>query len=212
MNDIVDFTILYGLVPFILFLIYRNKLSYEIIYILPFIALTFFASVYELVFTSLLQISIKYFFITYCVFSFFTISYFFSKVLVNFSKIYFRVSYFIFFCVFLFVVFNWTSYGAIVLSSFLDIFQTSFILFFSIVWLRKVFKDLQYNNLFESIYFYFISGLIIYYCGTLFLFLLSDIIYKDDKSILQYYWLLNVILNLILRSILIICIWKARVK
>jgi len=99
MNNIVDFTIIYGLVPFILFLKYRNKLSSEIISILPFIILTFLSSIYELVFTGFLKISIKYFFISYCIISFFTISYFYSKILIDNSKIYFKISYFIFFLV-----------------------------------------------------------------------------------------------------------------
>ena len=40
----------------------------------------------------------------------------------------------------------------------------------------------------------------------------SLLIYKNDNYLFQYYWLLNIVLLILLRTLLIVGIWKARVK
>jgi hypothetical protein len=96
------------------------------------------------------------------------------------------------------------------ISSFFTIYQTIIILVFSILWFRKIFKEFEINNLLDSPTFYFISGLLIYYCGSVVLFLLANDLYTTDQNSFQYYWLLNIILNFVLRTLLIVGIWKAR--
>lgn len=86
------------------------------------------------------------------------------------------------------------------------------ILTFSALWFKDVFEKLEIRNLLQSPSFYFVSGLILYYCSTFFLFLMHDLLYGADKSKAEEIWLLNIIFNLLLRSLLIIGVWKARTK
>jgi hypothetical protein len=212
MIEIIIFTILYGFIPLIIYFFVRRCVLIELESILPYIALTFISSFYEFVFTYLLKYDVKYWFIVYNLIAFLTIGYFFYKVLDKEYKFFFYLVSFIFFGLLLFVKLNWNNYVVIELSSYLDSFQTIVILLFSIFWFRKSFIELKYNNLLDIPAFYFISGLIIYYCGTMVLFLMSYSIYKNNINMFQSYLLLNVVLNFVLRTLLIIGIWKARVK
>lgn len=212
MIEIILFTILYGLVPLFVYSYYRKQLTVEIKTFLPYIGLTFISSFYEFVFTYLLEYNVKYWFILYNLLAFLTIGYFYYKILDERFKKLFLIGSILFFGLMLFVKLNWNNYEVIELSSFLDAYQTFFILLFSFFWFRKIFINLKYDNLLVSPIFYIISGLIIYYCGTVILFLLSNSIYQINKNLFQYYLLLNVVLNLVLRTLLIIGIWKARVK
>lgn len=212
MIEIIIFTILYGLVPFAMYCFIRKKVSIEISSILPFVILTFISGIYEFVFTFLLEYTIRYWLVVYNTLAFFTISYFYYKILNCGKRNFFKISFILFLGLFLFVILNWKNYEVIELSSYMDTFQTIFILLFSIFWFKKVFIELKHDNLLDSPIFYFISGLILYYCGTMVLFLIGYSIYQDDKNMFQYYLLLNVVLNLVLRTLLIVGIWKARVK
>lgn len=212
MNVILIFTVLYGIFPLITYSFNRNKKSNEISAILPFVILTFVASIYEFVFTFLLKFSIKYWLVVYNFLAFFIISYYYRKILNDNKKVYFKVSYILFFILLFYVFFNWNRYEIIVLSSYMDSFQTSFVLIFSILWFKKIFNELNYDSLLNNPNFHFIAGLLLYYCGTLVLFLMSNSLYTDNKSMFQYYLLLNVVLNLVIRTLLIIGIWKTRVK
>ncbi len=212
MIEIIIFTILYGLVPLILFWVIRNKISKEIVAILPFVVLIFISSLYEFIFTFILKYTIKYWLFFYNNLAFFTISYFYYKILNGRKKIYFKFSFIFFFGLLFFVILNWNNHEILVLSSYMNTFQTIFILLFSLFWFRKIFIELIHENLLDIPTYYFISGLIIYYCGTIILFLMSNNIFINDKNLFQYYLLINVILNLVLRTLFIIGLWKARVK
>ncbi|MFZ4680081.1 MAG: hypothetical protein ACOYLP_07935 [Flavobacterium sp.] len=100
----------------------------------------------------------------------------------------------------------------LIITSYIDIFITMFILFFTIIWFRKLIIDAYIENLLDDSAFYFISGFVLYYCGTLFLFLLSNHLYKLDSSTFQSYWLLNILLNFVLRTLLLVGLWMARTK
>lgn len=94
---------------------------------------------------------------------------------------------------------------------FLAIIEFFLIIIFSINWFVNVFKNKDVESLLQLSHFYFISGLLIYYSGTIFLFILSDEILQAGLS-LKSYWTVNLILLLIFRILLIISIWKGRTK
>ncbi len=106
----------------------------------------------------------------------------------------------------------WINYIYLEKSAYFNMFQTLIVLTFSILWFKQLFSKLEEESLSKNPNFYFVSGLIVCYCGTVFLFLVSSSIYAYDKSNFHYYWLLNILLNFVLRSLLIIGVWKARVK
>jgi hypothetical protein len=78
------------------------------------------------------------------------------------------------------------------------------------LWFINLFRDAIVENLFANSNFYFISGFIIYYCGTLFLFLFGHYFYKQSIALFHEYWTLNIVLNMVLTSFLILGLWKAQ--
>ncbi|TAE62230.1 MAG: hypothetical protein EAY77_07815, partial [Flavobacteriia bacterium] len=127
----------------------------------------------------------------------------------QFSKLFqlFLVAFFIL-CITMYPYFKVDEF--LIITSYIDTFITLFILFFTIIWFRKLILDAYIENLLQNSTFYFISGFILYYCGTLFLFLLSNYIYKVESSMFQSYWVINILLNLVLRTLLLVGLWKAR--
>lgn len=213
MISIILFTLLCGLVPFVFFQFKKDKfLSIEIFFIKPFILLVFFGSIYELVGSFYFKWKVNYWFIVYNLLSYITIFYFYFKILNSKYKYLFLffgvgiislfVSIFIIYSIDDFFSFNYQ----------FKLIQTIFILVFSFLWFRQVFKQLKIISLLESPTFYIISGLILYYCGTFFLFLVANYVYLNHKPLLADYWLINLIFNIVLDMFLVISIWKARVK
>ncbi len=204
------FVIIFGVSPLLYFLIYKRKQAGELKPILPFAILTFIASLYEYLGTLIFKWNASYWFIIYAFISFFCILYFFFQVLQKeISKIsFFFVIAFITLCIYLYFNFNVDEF--LTIASYIDTFITLLILFFTIIWFRKLILDAYIENLLHTSTFYFISGFILYYCGTLFLFLLSNYIYKVDSAMLHSYWVINIILNLVLRTLLLVGLWKAK--
>lgn len=211
MNFILVFTVLYGLLPLLIYH-FLNKKLIDIKAIYPFLVVVFMAGIYEFIGTFLLKIDAANWFYIYNVLAFLSIHYLFYIILKKRFKIIFISLIIILLLLIVFASFFLKSYNFLEITSFFNVFQTSIILFFSILWFKKVFQELIVDGLLKSPYFYFLSGLIIYYSGTLFLFLTITYIYLNDKPAFEYYWLLNIILNILLRTLLIVGILKARIK
>ena len=202
------FTVLYGLSP--LFLVFYTKCWAKIKSFIPFTIVVFFASSYEFVGSILLKINVEYWFLLYGILSFFSIHFFFYFLLKKKFKTIFLFLIFGFILFFIYLAFKSFNLNYLTVSSFLKVYQTIVVLFFSILWFKRVFEDLEFENLYDSASFYFVSGLLIYYCGSVFLFLSANSLYTNDKTNFQYYWILNIILNLVLRTLMLVGIWKAR--
>lgn len=203
-------TILYGLLPFLLIVFDKRVRNIESFY--PFIFVVFIASLYEFIFSMIVKVNVENWFFVYGILAFIGIHYFFYNLLHKKFKSFFIVSIFIFVAFSILAFIYRISFDYLTISAFFKVNQTIIILIFSILWFRRMFEELETDDLLKNSNFYFISGLIIYYCGSVFLYLLANYIYASDKSNFQYYWLLNIILNLILRTLIIIGIWKARLK
>ena len=212
MLAIISFSVLYGLVPFLIFLVFKNNISKKIKAITPFLVLAFISSIYEFVFTILMKWDGSNWFIIYCVISFFVVFYYFSTILKNFNRLLKFLSFSLFLLMLLFLIIGYNSKDYFLICSFIDTYITIFIFVFSLFWFREIFRDLEYESLLSIPDFYFVSGFILYYFGNFFLFLMAELIYKSDQDLLQYYWLLNLFLLIIIRTLLIVGIWKARVK
>lgn len=212
MLAIISFSVLYGLTPFLIFLFFRNKISQQIKAITPFLLLVFISSIYEFIFTILMKWDGSKWFIIYCLISFFVIFYFYSTILRGLNRLMKIISVTLFFLMMLLLIIKYNIQDYLLICSFIDTYITIFIFIFSLFWFRKIFRDLEYESLLSIPDFYFISGLILYYFGNFFLFLMAELIYKSDQNLLQYYWLLNLFLLIVIRTLLIIGIWKARVK
>ena len=128
----------------------------------------------------------------------------------------FRPLYYFFSTLFLFLLlyysYYWNKQNYLVINSYFNTLQTLVVFIFSILWFRRVFLNLEFDSLGRSPVFYFISGLLLYYSGTVFLFLMSSLIFEHEKSSFQDYWMLNIGLNLVLRTSLILGIWQGQAK
>jgi len=204
------FVIIFGVSPLLYFLIYRKKYANIFKPILPFIVLTFIASLYEFFGTLTFKLDASYWFVIYNILSFLAINYFY----LNLIQIRYQFLLYLFFftfillCYFLFV--NYQIKDFLIVSTYFKGFITLFVLLFSILWFVKIFQETYLDNLLKNSTFYFISGFIFYYCGTVFLFLLSNFILKVDSAMLHSYWVINIILNLVLRTLLLVGLWKAK--
>ena len=94
----------------------------------------------------------------------------------------------------------------------LNVAITLVVIFSSCLWFVDVFKKLEDKPLHERTDFFYISGLLIYFTGTFLVFLTADYLRDDPNYGILDYWILIVIFNLILRTILIFTVWKARIK
>lgn len=204
--------ILYGLLPLVLLLALRRKVVKEVQYLEPFIWFVGLGSIYELVGTVILKINSDYWLRFNKIAAFFLIAYFFFHLLKKkfiFLHYFFAITYLIFYFS-LFLV--WNEWSNLLTNSYLIAFQTLVVVVFSILWFRNLFTELYFESLLQNPSFYFISGLILYYSGTIFLFLASNVIYKSDRPFFADYWQINFFFNFILRTLLIFGIWKGRVK
>ena len=214
MTEFIIISLVIGLIP--LLLLFFNELdNNKIAGIYPFVIVVFIASLYELIFTFYFKFDVTIWFIVYDILAFGSIHFFFFKLLENQKKSLFIVLTLLFVVLFNLLHNNLSVYSNInffIKNSILNIFQSLTFLFLSILWFRKIFNELKEDNLYRNSNFYFVSGFNISYSGTVLLFLMSNYVSEIDPALFSDFWILNVVLNLILRILLIIGIWKARVK
>lgn len=204
------FVIIFGVSPLLYFLVYRKQDIRTLKPILPFIILTFIASIYEFLGTLTFGWNVSNWFIIYNILSFLAINYFYHNLIQTKFQVFNNLFLlaFILLCYILFV--NYQIKDFLIISTYFKGFITLFVLLFSVLWFVKIFQEVYVDDLLKNSIFYFISGFILYYCGTLSLFLLSNYILRVDTATLHSYWLVNVILNLILRILLLMGLWKAK--
>lgn len=206
------FVILFGLLPLLYYSLLYRSITRETGFIFLLLVSIFVASLYEFIFTCLLHVDVTYWFTTYTVIAFLSIHRFFYLLLNKRYKLVFLA----FLLVFLFFLFfNYTIWSEVYyldICGYFNTLQTFVILTFSILWFRRVFINHEVDSFTDSPSFYFVAGLLFYYCGTVFLFLMGSIILKMEKSTFVAYWEVNIVLNLILRTLLILGIWKGQMK
>lgn len=211
MENITIIILLLGFLP-ILFLFKKNSLFKSFGSIIPFVFLIFLSSFYELIFTYFYKINVSFWFLVYNILSFFCIFYFFYLELNKKNKLFFLLLFKLFIILLIYFYYNFNIHDILIINSHFKIFITSFILISTTLWFVKLINEGNVHNLLQTGSFYFIAGFVLYYCGTLFLFLLSDQLYKMDTNLLSYYWGINIFLNFVLRSLVIVGLWKLRIK
>lgn len=211
MKAFLIFVILYGLFPLFFILKFRKEMI-NINCIYPFILVVFISSLYEFFGSIILKISLEDWYLIYKTISFFSILYFYYSILNKKHKLFFILLIFLFILKIVMTFTVWSDKFYFDISSYFNVFQTITILVLSILWFRKILIDLEFESLLDNPIYFFVSGLLVYYLGTVFVYLIGSYIYFENKELFQYYWLLNIILNLVLRTLLIVGIWKARVK
>jgi hypothetical protein len=211
MGNISVIILLLGFCPFLFFLLKINIFK-SFKSIIPFVFLIFLSSSYELIFSYFLKINVSFWFLVYNILSFFCVFYFFYFELKRKNNNFFLLTFILFVILLIYLYQNFNMQEVLIINSYLKIFITSFILICTTLWFVKLIKEGFLLNLLQTGSFYFIAGFVIYYCGTLFLFLLSDQLYKTDPKLFTYYWGINIFLNFVLRTLLLVGLWKLRVK
>lgn len=206
------FVIIFGISPFLYFIVARRQSVIELKGIIPFVILTFISSLYELIGTLTFGWNVSFWYILYSISSFFCVFYFYYHILQKRHSWLFAISFIVFVVLCYFLRQIYTTNDFFKVDSYFKVYTTFFILLFSTLWFMKLFADSYIDNLLQNSTFYFISGFVLYYCGTLFLFLLSNHLYKLDSSTFQSYWLLNILLNFVLRTLLLVGLWMARTR
>jgi hypothetical protein len=203
-------TLFIGVIPLVLYWRHRKKLNVETYYFLPFTILLAVSSLYESIGTLLLKVNVTYWFWFYLLLEFSALSFFFLKLSTNRTLTWLSTGLFGLLYITLSLFHN--NSNALILEGYLSTF--SFITFFSfiVIWFRNAFADLSYPNLLENGLFYFFVGIMVYFAGTIFLFLLSDVIYSSHKQSFQAFWMLNVLFSFIFRILIIVGVWKSRTK
>lgn len=206
------FVIVFGISPFLYFLVARRQSAIELKPILPYVFLTFISSLYEFFGTLTFGWNVSFWFLIYDILDFFCVFYFFHIILQKkYSKIFATfLVLFIALCCYLYLHYYINDF--LIVNNYFKGFITFFVLLFSILWFVKMFAEVYVDNLLNNSTFYFISGFILYYCGTLFLFLLSNYILEVDSALFQSYWVVNIVLNFVLRTLLLVGLWKAKVN
>lgn len=128
----------------------------------------------------------------------------------TFRYVSFFFLFFFFLSFFYFTVLT-IDYSSVKSDGFLSIITFLYIIIFSIYWFVTIFKKEEVPLLLNLPLFYFVSGLIIYNSGTLFLFLMLEEIENSELNFYEF-WIVNLILVLIFRILFITSIWKGRLK
>ena len=205
----VDLVCILGVVPLIVYF-FNRKVNLTTIYLLPFIYLTAFSSLYEVIITGVFKIGTKSWFRIFTFLEFFAILFFYYK-LFHYKKLYILFGLF-YLLLYSYLLIDWSPSQKEFNDLPLNVAITLVVIFSSCLWFVDVFKKLEDKPLHERTDFFYISGLLIYFTGTFLVFLTADYLRDDPNYGILDYWILIVIFNLILRTILIFTVWKARIK
>lgn len=197
-----------GIIPLLILFLKKRVFDFKEP-IIPFVWLTALATLYEFIGTVLLQIKTSYWFQVYSFLEIVTLSYFFFKLFQPKYKTAFRVFLVLLLTTYGFSFFFWDENAGLIPKAINKIPLTLFVLTFSFLWFKELFKKMEIQNPWQNTDFYFVSGFSVYYSSTFFLFLLGNFIFNSNIYFYDY-WLINVMATLILRTFLIIGVWKMK--
>jgi hypothetical protein len=199
-------TLALGIAPLAVFLARRSKVSVETYYFLPFIVLLALSTLYEFVFTLLLKRNVNFWFSFYLLLEFYALSYFFLKLSANKIWVYFFSL--VYLCVFAVLYWYRNDSNELFFDGYLSVFTFVAMLTYSISWFLGMVNRQAREKRIRSPLFYYIGGMLIYLAGTIFLFIMSGIIYIKSHNDFQHLWLLNILFSFIFRILIVIGIWK----
>jgi hypothetical protein len=123
----------------------------------------------------------------------------FYKILISYSSIYLILYWFYFYKI-----------NLSALELFIPISHCLLVYTCTTKWTIQQFEKLETSSLLHFPVFYILSGMILYYSGTFFIFGLETIFRYTKSPILLYFWYINLFLLFIYRLSFYIAIWKAK--
>jgi hypothetical protein len=197
-----------GVIPLLLVIFNYSKFKKKRNPILPYLIVVFVASFYEYFGTHLLEINSTNWLITYKVLAISSLQYFFYHILQKKFKLLFIAFSIIFIVTFIYHLPYLNNTTVLDISAYLNAITTSLVLTFSVLrFIQFETKTVEYYTKRDT-NFYFIMGLVLMYGGTLFLFLYAKNLYFTNKELFITAWMLNLFLNIVNRTLLIIGVWK----
>jgi hypothetical protein len=183
----------------------RHKASLKAIY--PFLWLSAVAGVYELIGTTYYGLNFRIWFKIYTILEFISLVYFFTAVAPKIATL-LKWILGIFVLTAMATIWIWVYEGDDKTDSILCALETLVVYLGSIFWFRDLFSGSHVESLWQSPDFYFISGFVLYFSGTLFLFLMGDFVFSYDELVSN--WSINIGLSLLLILTLSVGAWKTR--
>lgn len=198
---------LFGILPLLFYLKKGSKNVNYLQFLLPFIILMFIASIYETIFSHILKIGSTPWFRIYSFLEFYCLLYFYWKLLNrNWLVLFFGIIYLLNYC---HLIYEWVYFPRIgfnLISS--DIITTSIVLVSTIIWFVDVFKKMEELPLHINPLFYIIAALLLCYCSSFIVFVVTDYMKQYKMKIRDFYQIV-VFAGAILRGTLTIVCWKA---
>ena len=214
MNPFLVFTILFNLLPALFYSKLKAALigtkNNELLAIVPYVFVMILSSIYEFVGTLMLQWDSSYWFFINDILTFSSIVYFYYRVLNNRFKWVFGLFILLFILLYSGLVYFSVVRDILTTIRYSSSIFTATVVVFSVLWFRTLFQEVYVENLLANSNFYFISGFIIYYCGTYFLFMCSPYFYQQSVALFHSLWQLNLLLNMVLTCFILTGLWKAK--
>ncbi len=164
----------------------------------------------ELSFSIILNFDSQYWFKIYSYLEFLTLLLFFRKLIgITQSVFYFIIILYSIIYAFLAVMF-FNKININLFELFIPIANCLLVFTGSTKWTIQQFEKLETSSLLHFPVFYILSGMILYYSGTFFIFGLETIFRFTKSPVLLYFWYINLLLLFIYRLSFYIAIWKAK--
>jgi hypothetical protein len=170
----------------------------------------FIGGIYELIFTMLLGYDSQIWFKIYPFLEFIALLYFFRK-LIGLSQSVFYIIIGIYSVLFIYMYYLYHfKISSTALELFIPITHCLLVFTGSTKWTIQQFEKLETSSLLHFPVSYILSGMILYYSGTFFIFGLETIFRYTKSPTLLYFWYINLLLLFIYRLSFYIAIWKAK--
>jgi hypothetical protein len=206
-ENLFNFASFLGILILVFYLFRINRISFRTSHYLPFVWLVIFSTFYEFFLYDWFRLGSIVWFRVYGLLEFFTIFYYFYKLIRGY-RIFFMIILILYLILFLLLLFRWKFITPLQSDSYLISVEVILVFVSSTLWFKQLFKDFVYISLFLLSDFYIVSGLILFFSGTLTLELLSSSIFKSITSEFLVYWNLIIVFNIVLRLLILVGIWK----
>lgn len=193
-------TLISGFIPLILALIKKRKRLKIAKPLIIYISLVFFASFYELIFSTWFQF--------YSLLEILGVYYVFSKVNPRY-KLWNKLALIILGIFYIISFRYWTSENALTSISINKFPITLYVILSFVLWVKTLFDQIRVVNLWQYSTFYFIIGIAIYYFSTAFLFLMSNFLFNQTELFINF-WILNIIATFVMRLALMLSVWHMK--
>lgn len=189
---------------------YLNKQLLDNLNIYYLVLLFGLGALSELSFSIILNFDSQYWFKIYSYLEFLTLLLFFRKLIdITQSVFYFIIILYSIIYAFLAVMF-FNKININLFELFIPIANCLIVFTGSTKWTIQQFEKLETSSLLHFPVFYILSGMILYYSGTFFIFGLETIFRYTKSPVLLYFWYINLLLLFIYRLSFYIAIWKAK--